>query len=128
MNTQEIIAELQRALDNPTAAGRIIRNLIKSLSDSCATVAVYNDSPCQDITPVFDVVMTSVGQNKIPVIRTIREILGCGIKESKEMTDADVIGIFHSKIIKSKVNLDAALLIKRKLEDDGASVNVTRCK
>lgn len=128
MNTQEIIAELQRALDHPMAAGRIIRDLIDSLSDPFATVAVYNGRPGDgDVTPdVFDVVMTSPGQVRINVIKVIREILECGLKESKEMTDADDIGRFHSRVVKGQVGLEEARDIQRKLERVGASITVMR--
>jgi ribosomal protein L7/L12 len=123
VNNQEIIDRLQSALDHPWQAGRIIRELIAALSNP-ATVAVYR-SPDDD-DAVFDVVMTSPGPSKIAVIKTIREILQCGLKESKEMTDPDVIGRFQHKTIKSRIHLEEAAEISQKLERNGASVTVVR--
>jgi ribosomal protein L7/L12 len=123
VNTQEIIDQLQWALDHPMAAGRIIRDLIETLSNP-ATVAVYR-SPDDD-DAVFDVVMTSPGPSKIMVIKTIREILQCGLKESKEMTDPDALGRFKHKTIKSRIRFEEAVEISQKLERNGASVTVAR--
>jgi ribosomal protein L7/L12 len=58
-------------------------------------VTLDDSYPCQESnkSSVFDVILIDVGHNKIGVIKTIRELTGLGLKESKEMTD-DVV--FHT--------------------------------
>ncbi|MEK4131875.1 50S ribosomal protein L7/L12 [Solibacillus sp. FSL W8-0474] len=66
----------------------------------------------------FDVVLTSAGQEKIKVIKVVREITGLGLKEAKEVVDN------APKALKEGVSKDDAEAIKAKLEEVGASVEV----
>jgi len=66
----------------------------------------------------FDVELTSVGASKINVIKTVKEITGLGLKESKDMVDG------APKVIKEKVKKEEAEEMKKKLEAAGASVNL----
>ncbi|MEK3764030.1 50S ribosomal protein L7/L12 [Solibacillus sp. FSL K6-4121] len=66
----------------------------------------------------FDVVLTSAGQEKIKVIKAVREITGLGLKEAKEVVDN------APKALKEGVSKDDAEAIKAKLEEVGASVEV----
>ena len=63
----------------------------------------------------FDVELTVTGQQKINVIKTVREITGLGLKEAKDMVDA------APKVIKEKVSEADAEAIKKKLEEAGAT-------
>lgn len=66
----------------------------------------------------FDVVLTSAGDNKIKVIKAVREITGLGLKEAKEIVDG------APKTIKEGVSKEEADQMKEKLEAAGASVEV----
>ena len=66
----------------------------------------------------FDVVLASAGQEKIKVIKAVREITGLGLKEAKEVVDN------APKAIKEGISKDEAEEIKAKLEEVGASVEV----
>jgi large subunit ribosomal protein L7/L12 len=66
----------------------------------------------------FDVVLTSFGAQKVPVIKTVREITGLGLKEAKDLVE----GVPSS--VKEGVSKDEAEKIKKKLEEAGASVEV----
>jgi large subunit ribosomal protein L7/L12 len=66
----------------------------------------------------FDVVLTSFGSQKVPVIKAVREITGLGLKEAKELVE----GV--PSPIKEGVGKDEAEEIKKKLEEAGASVEV----
>jgi large subunit ribosomal protein L7/L12 len=66
----------------------------------------------------FDVVLAAAGQNKIPVIKVIREITGLGLKEAKAVADE------APKPVKEGVTREEADQIKAKLEEVGASVEV----
>ena len=64
----------------------------------------------------FDVVLTSAGQEKIKVIKAVREITGLGLKEAKAVVDS------APKAVKEGVSKEEAEEIKAKLEEVGAEV------
>lgn len=66
----------------------------------------------------FDVVLTSAGDQKIKVIKVVREITGLGLKEAKEVVDN------APKALKEGASKEEAEEIKAKLEEVGASVEV----
>ncbi|MCK9378823.1 MAG: 50S ribosomal protein L7/L12 [Candidatus Moranbacteria bacterium] len=66
----------------------------------------------------FDVELVAAGEQKINVIKAVREITGLGLKEAKDMVDA------APKVIKEKAAKAEAEEIKKKLEDAGATVNL----
>ena len=66
----------------------------------------------------FDVVMTSFGAQKVPVIKVVREITGLGLKEAKDLVESAPANI------KEGVPKDEAAEIAKKLEEAGASVEV----
>jgi large subunit ribosomal protein L7/L12 len=66
----------------------------------------------------FDVEVTAAGDQKINVIKAVREITGLGLKEAKDLVDA------APKVIKEKVAKAEAEELKKKLEDAGASVTL----
>ncbi|HWQ75293.1 MAG TPA: 50S ribosomal protein L7/L12 [Syntrophomonas sp.] len=66
----------------------------------------------------FDVILASVGDKKINVIKVVREITGLGLKEAKDLVDA------APKPIKEKINKEEANEIKAKLEEAGAGVEI----
>src|SRR3954452_17055906 len=66
----------------------------------------------------FTVVLSSYGENKVNVIKAVRELTGLGLKEAKDLVDG------APKPVKegiSKADADAA---KKKLEEAGAKVEV----
>ena len=64
----------------------------------------------------FEVVLTEIGPNKIPVIKVVRELTGLGLKEAKDVVDA------APKAVKEGVDKDEAEKIKAALEEQGAKV------
>ncbi|MFZ5634537.1 MAG: 50S ribosomal protein L7/L12 [Bacillota bacterium] len=66
----------------------------------------------------FDVILASVGDKKINVIKVVREITGLGLKEAKDLVDN------VPKPVKEKVNKEEANALKAKLEEQGATVEV----
>jgi len=66
----------------------------------------------------FDVVLTSAGQSKIPVIKVIRELTGLGLKEAKAVADE------APKAVKEGVAREEADQMKAKLEEAGATVEI----
>lgn len=66
----------------------------------------------------FDVVLASAGDNKIKVIKAVREITGLGLKEAKEIVDG------APKTLKEGVSKEEAEDMKAKLAEVGATVEV----
>jgi ribosomal protein L7/L12 len=66
----------------------------------------------------FDVILETVGNYKIPVIKVAREIVGIGLKEAKDLVDG------APQPVLEKVAREAAELAKAKLEAAGATVTV----
>ncbi|KAH0998234.1 50S ribosomal protein L7/L12 [Candidatus Tremblaya phenacola] len=64
------------------------------------------------------VILTAVGNNKIAVIKIIREVTGLGLKESKDIVEN------VPKLIKKDLNKMQAEEIKTKIETVGAKANV----
>ena len=76
-------------------------------------------APAEVEKDTFDVVLTAAGQQKINVIKIVREVVaGLGLKEAKEMVDS------APKAIKEGVSKDEAEEIRVKLTDAGATVEV----
>ena len=66
----------------------------------------------------FDVVLEGFGDNKIAVIKVVREITSLGLKEAKELVEG------APKPIQEGVAKDKAEEIKAKLEEAGAAVTL----
>ncbi|MCH8896495.1 MAG: 50S ribosomal protein L7/L12 [Proteobacteria bacterium] len=66
----------------------------------------------------FEVVMTSFGANKVPVIKVVRALTGLGLKEAKDLVESAPASI------KEGVNKDEAEEVKKQLEEAGASVEI----
>jgi large subunit ribosomal protein L7/L12 len=76
------------------------------------------DTAAEEEQTEFDVVMTSFGAQKVPVIKTVREITGLGLKEAKDLVE----GV--PATVKEGIAKDEADEIMKKLEEAGASVEV----
>lgn len=66
----------------------------------------------------FDVVLASFGDEKIKVIKAVREITGLGLAEAKGMVEGT------PKALKEGVSKDEAEELKKKLEEVGAKVEL----
>ncbi len=66
----------------------------------------------------FDVILSSMGDQKINVIKEVRAITGLGLKEAKDLVEA------APKPVKEGVSKDEADKIKAQLEGAGATVEV----
>ena len=66
----------------------------------------------------FTVVLSTVGDKKINVIKAVREVTSLGLKEAKDLVEA------APAPVKEGVSKDEAENIKKKLEEAGATVQV----
>ena len=66
----------------------------------------------------FNVELTSFGEQKIQVIKAVREATGLGLKEAKDMVDA------APKVIKEGATKEEAEELKKKIEAAGGTVEL----
>jgi large subunit ribosomal protein L7/L12 len=66
----------------------------------------------------FDVILAEIGPKKIQVIKAVREITSLGLKEAKALVDG------APKPVKESATKEEAEAIKKKLEEQGAKVEV----
>ncbi len=66
----------------------------------------------------FDVIMTSFGDSKMNVIKVVKDVMGLGLKESKEFVEG------LPKPVKEGVSKADAEEIKTKLEAAGATIEI----
>ena len=76
------------------------------------------ESQAEEEKTEFSVVLKAIGDKKINVIKTVREVTSLGLKEAKDLVDA------YPKAIKENVSKEEAEEIKKKFEDVGATVEV----
>jgi len=74
-------------------------------------------APAEEKTE-FTVILSAFGENKVNVIKAVRELTGLGLKEAKDLVDG------APKPVKEGVNKADADAAKKKLEEAGAKVEV----
>ncbi len=74
-------------------------------------------APAEEQTE-FTVILATVGEKKINVIKEIRTITGLGLKEAKDLVEG------APKTVKESATKDEAAAIKKTLEEQGATVEV----
>lgn len=104
-----------------------LHELVKALEEkfgvSAAAVAmapagVAAGEAAEEEKSAFNVVLKKAGDQKIQVIKVLKEALGLGLKEAKDMADAE------SSIIKEGMDKKSADELKAKLEAAGAVVEL----
>jgi large subunit ribosomal protein L7/L12 len=106
-----------------------LSELIKAVEEkfgvsAAAAVAVAGPAAAAAAAPAveeqteFTVVLATFGDNKVNVIKAVRELTGLGLKEAKDLVDG------APKPVKEGVNKADADAAKKKLEDAGAKVEV----
>ena len=92
------------------------------IEPAAAAVAVAGPATAAEAAPAeqteFDVVLTSAGQAKLQVIKAVKEALGLGLKEAKDLVDG------APATVKEKVSKAEAEQLKAALEEAGAEVEV----
>ena len=84
---------------------------------AAAPGAAPADAPAEEKTE-FDVVLTAIGDKKINVIKTVREVTSLGLKDAKELVES------APATIKEAVSKDEAEEIKTKFEEAGAQIDL----
>src|SRR6267378_349372 len=120
-------AEILDAISNMSVLE--LSNLIKDLEEkfgaaAAATVAAAapagggGAAAAVEEKTEFTVMLTGFGENKVNVIKAVRELTGLGLKEAKDLVDG------APKPVKENIGKDEAAAVKKKLEDAGATVEM----
>ena len=91
---------------------------VSAAAPAAVAVAAPAEAAAAEEKTDFDVVLEGFGDNKIAVIKVVREITSLGLKEAKELVEG------APKPIQEGVNKDKAEEIKTKLEAAGAAVTL----
>lgn len=75
-------------------------------------------APAAEEKTEFNVLLTKVGDNKISVIKVVRELKGLGLKEAKDLVES------VPQILKEAVSKEQAEEIQKKLKEAGAEVEI----
>ncbi len=75
-------------------------------------------APAAEEKTEFDVVLTSSGDQKLQVIKVVRELTGLGLKEAKDLVDG------APQAIKQGTNKDDAEKIKKAVEEVGGKIEI----
>ncbi|MCK5714104.1 MAG: 50S ribosomal protein L7/L12 [Hyphomicrobiaceae bacterium] len=107
------MSELVKALEDKfgvTAAAPVAIAAVAGAGAPGAEAAAEKDE--------FDVVLASIGSEKIKVIKVVRTITSLGLKEAKDLVES------APKAVKEGASKEEAEEIKKKLEEVGASVEL----
>jgi large subunit ribosomal protein L7/L12 len=115
--------ELIQALEKMTLLE--VNDLVKTLEEkwgvsAAAPVAMAAAAPAAAAVEKteFDVILTNCGENKINVIKVVREITGLGLKDAKDLVDG------APKPVKEGIAKKDAEDIKGKIEAAGGKVTL----
>jgi len=122
MDRQEILD----AIKNMTVLelSELVKDLEEEFGVSAAAPVAVAAAPAEgggaaeEEKTEFDVVLTEVGQEKIKVIKTVREVTNLGLKEAKELVDN------APNAIKEAVSKEEAEELKAKFEEVGATIEL----
>ncbi|HON09938.1 MAG TPA: 50S ribosomal protein L7/L12 [Chitinispirillaceae bacterium] len=84
---------------------------------AAAPAAAAAAAPAEEKTE-FDVILKTAGDKKIQVIKVVREATGLGLKEAKDLVEG------APKPVKEGISKDDAEALKKKLEENGATVEI----
>ena len=118
--------EIMQAIESMTVLE--LSELVKAMEErfgvsAAAPVAVAAAGPVAAAEPEeekteFDFILANVGQEKIKVIKAVREATGLGLKEAKALVDG------APAPVKEKISKADAEALKAKLEEVGATVEI----
>ena len=106
LDLSELIKEMEEKFGVSAAAA--------AAAPAAAAAAGGGDAAADDKSE-FDLHLTGVGDNKVNVIKAVREITGLGLKEAKDIVDA------APKVVKEALPKDAADEAMKKLTEAGAT-------
>jgi len=115
LELNELVKALQEEFGVTTAAPVAVAAMPGM---GAAAGAAAEAAPAEEEKTSFDVILKSVGEKKIQVIKVVREITNLGLKEAKDLVES------APQPIKQGVTKEEAEQIKAKFEAEGATVEI----
>ena len=121
MNKEEMIEEIKKMTEVELA------DLVKAIEEEFGVSAVAAAAPAAggavagaaaEEKTSFNVVLANAGDQKIKVIKVVRDATGLGLKEAKDLVDG------APKTVKENVSKEEAEDLKAKFEEVGATVEL----
>ncbi|AHB41038.1 TPA: 50S ribosomal protein L7/L12 [Patescibacteria group bacterium] len=123
----ELTTNAQKVLDlisemNPVELNGLVKAIEEKFGVSAAAMVVAGGAATADAgaaaaSDSVNVELTDAGQQKIAVIKVVKEALNLGLKEAKDLVEKAPV------IVKENVKQDEADALKAKLEEAGATVS-----
>lgn len=110
LEASELVKQLEETFGVSAAAAAV--------AAPAAGAAAGGETAAAEEKTEFDVILQSIGGNKINVIKVVREITALGLKEAKDLVEA------APKPVKEGVSKEEAETVRQKLADAGATVEV----
>jgi large subunit ribosomal protein L7/L12 len=121
-------AQILEAVANMTVLelSQLIKDMEEKFGVSAAAVAVAAPAgggaaaaaPAAEEKTEFTVMLTAVGENKVNVIKAVREVTSLGLKEAKDLVDG------APKAVKEGVSKADAEAVAKKLTEAGAKAEI----
>jgi len=125
MKTEEILAAIEKM--TVLELSELVKAIEEKFGVSAAVPMAVAAGPATggagaaaaaDEQTEFTVILKEIGENKIAVIKAVREVTTLGLKEAKDLVEG------APKPVKEGVNKDEAASMKKKLEESGAKVEI----
>ncbi|HWT28891.1 MAG TPA: 50S ribosomal protein L7/L12 [Methylophilaceae bacterium] len=110
LDLSELIKEMEEKFGVSAAATAVAVAAAPAAAGGAASAAAEQTE--------FNVILTSAGDNKVNVIKAVRELTSLGLKEAKDLVDG------APKAIKEGVNKADADAALKKLEEAGAKAEI----
>lgn len=120
---EDVLTYLEKA--NMLEISDLIKDIEVKFDVKAAAPVAVAGAPAGDVAAAqeekteFDVILKSFGENKIQVIKAVREVTSLGLKEAKELVES------APKAIKEGVDKEEAESIKKAIEASGAEVEIS---
>jgi large subunit ribosomal protein L7/L12 len=112
LEISDLIKEVEEKFGVKAAAPQI------SMAPVGVAAAGAESAPAEAEKTEFNVILKAIGENKIQVIKAVREVTSLGLKEAKELVEG------APKTVKEGEKKENAEAIKKKLEEAGATVEI----
>ncbi len=121
MNKDTLLEWLDKA--TTLELNEVVKAIEEKFGVSAAAVAVAGagaaaGAPAAEEKDAFTVVLASAGEQKIAVMKVVKEVLGLGLKEAKDLVDA------APATLKDGMKKAEAEDLKKKIEEAGGKVEL----
>ena len=97
---------------------KVFENKFGVSATAVAAAGPATAGPVEEEKSTVNVELTDGGANKIAIIKVVKEVLGLGLKEAKDLVDA------APSMLKSDMKKEEAVVLKKSIEEAGGKVTL----